>query len=119
MTTATTPSKDTVAERLADAHFDIESGIARIFRLIGPREEDPRDPVKLLEVNENTVATGIVPVGFGPHAAGGIVYPSIIVEITPEEFERLREGQLLLPDGWVLGREYLKQRVGDAPSNHI
>jgi len=109
VTTATgMPPKDVVAERLAKAHFDIESGISRIFRIVGPHETDSSEPIKLLEVNENTIASGIVPVHFGAHRSSGIVYPAIIVEITPDEFESMKRTELKLPDSWSLGQEYTR-----------
>ena len=42
------------------------------------------EPIKLLEVNENTVAAGVMPLYFGPAPASGIPYPSVIVEVTGE-----------------------------------
>jgi hypothetical protein len=80
----------------------------RIFRIVGPDESHPREPIKLLEVNRNTIASGIVPLHFGPHAATGVCYPTVIVEITPEEFLELQRKRLALPDHWSLGEEYLR-----------
>jgi AMMECR1 domain-containing protein len=102
------PSKDSAAAKLANSHFDIESGMLRIFRLIGPEESNPTEPIKLLEVNKNTIAVGIDPLYFGSHSGSGIFYPSVIVEITPDEFEQLMAGKLRLPDDWTMGQEYHK-----------
>ena len=41
-----------------------------------------------------------MPLGFGPAPAHGFHYPSIIVEVTPEEFDRIRSHELVLPSGW-------------------
>src|SRR4051794_22781654 len=100
-------SKDTVARRLAQAHFALEPGLRAVRRLIAasPLEEDPREPVKLLEANEHTTADGIVPVYFGAHPASGIHYPSVIIEVTPEEYDQIRHDEKLLPNGWKLGPE--------------
>jgi len=100
------PSKDAVAEKLARAHFAIEPEIEHVFRLVGPNEADPLEPIKLLEVNPNTVPEGIVPVEFGPDAEAGIPYSSDMVEITPTEFEQVQAGELQLPNGWKLDEEY-------------
>jgi hypothetical protein len=111
-------SKDDVARRLAKAHYAVEPGMREVYRLVASddQEGDPREPVKLLEVNDRTVAMGIVPVGFGAHAAGGIAYPSVILEITPEEFDRVRRGDLPLPHGWRIAERYdrpaAEQEVG-------
>lgn len=103
-------SKEAVAQRLAEAHYVIEPGIELIVRLVTSpeREADPSEPIKLLEVNHDTTADGIRPVFFGPHAASGIFYPSVIVEVTPEEFDQIRRDPASLPNGWRLDHEFAK-----------
>ena len=100
-------SKDGVAYRLARAHFLVEPGIERIFRVLSSatREADPGEPVKLLELNRQTTADGIRPIFFGPHTGSGIFYPSVIIEITPEEFDAIAGGALAMPDDWHIGPE--------------
>lgn len=103
---STLPDKDQNAKELAEAHYEIEPGMEQIFRIFDEAaDEDTVDePMKLLEVNRNTIAAGIIPLYFGPIPKRGIHYPSIIVEITPEEFESLgTEGDLQLPAGWTIG----------------
>lgn len=99
-------SKDAVAERIAQAHYTVEPAIELIVRLEGPadKENDPAEPVKLLEVNPDTFEAGIVPVYFGAHPQSGVFYPSMIVEVTPEEYSRIADRPELLPHGWRLGR---------------
>ena len=53
----------------------------------------------------NTVESGVMPLHFGPAPASGIPYSSIIVEVTPSEFEKIRTHELRLPDGWEIGEE--------------
>lgn len=100
-------SKEAVALRLAQAHYAVEPGIVRIVRLVASsrQEADPTEPVKLLEVNQDTTADGIRPIFFGSHPSSGIFYPSVIVEVTPEEFEDIRQDPTLLPNDWRLGDE--------------
>lgn len=97
--------KDDTARRLAEAHYAVEPGIAQIFRIQAPPEleADPDEPVKLLEINEDTVACGIMPLGFAADPAQRIDYPLILVELTPAEFEDVKSGRLALPEGWRLG----------------
>ena len=104
--------KDEVAKKLADAHFDIEPGITRIFKLQGQPEFEglPNTPIKLLEVNDDTPSSGIMPLHFGPVPGSGIPYPSVIVEVTPAEYEKIRVHELSLPDGWTIGEEYARER---------
>jgi hypothetical protein len=111
-------SKDAVAQRLAEAHYALDSGIELIVQLVASpeREADPTEPIKLLEVNQNTTASGIHPLFFGPHAASGIAYPSVIVEVTPDEYDQIRRGPRLLPNGWRLGHEYARPAAAIASS---
>jgi hypothetical protein len=89
---------------LARKHFENEPGMRAIFRLISKTESlDPVEPLKLLEVNENTVATGIVPIHFAPHPSLGLTYSCIIVEVTPHELEQIHTQALQLPHGWIVG----------------
>jgi len=59
----------------------------------------PTEPVKLLEVNARSIPTGIQGVYFGPDPSAGILFPSIVYEVTPGEFERIERGELPLPAG--------------------
>ena len=99
------PNKDEVAIELAKKHYDIEIGLNLIFRIRGSTESEalPGEPIKLLEVNDNTVALGILPIHFGPNPGAGITFPSVIVEVTPDEFDQLRTNRLQLPPGWQIG----------------
>lgn len=98
-------SRNAVARALAAKHFQLEEGISHIFRVHAEDETHVRsnEPIKLLEVNENTVAVGILPVHFG--ASSTIPYPSIIIEVTPVEFTKIVSRELELPQGWILGEE--------------
>lgn len=107
------PSKDSVAQQLADSHYAVEPDIDLILQLIAPddREADPAEPVKLLEVNQSTTSDGIRPVFFGPHPSSGIVFPSVIVEVTPSEYAQIRRQPSLLPNGWRIGREFPRPAI--------
>ena len=78
--------------------------MTQIFRIMGSAEAEvlPNEPIKLLEVNENTIPVGIMPLGFGPAPTYGIHYPSVIVEVTPDEYERIQSKELALPHGWTV-----------------
>jgi hypothetical protein len=102
--------KAAAAKVLAKRHYEIEPGLTRIIRCSGSAEVEmrPTEPLKFLEVNRDTVAAGIMPLGFGPAPASGIPFPSIIVEVTPEEFENIKNRDLLLPAGWETEEELPK-----------
>lgn len=89
---------------LARVHYEVEPGLRAIYRL---ESADPNDHrIKLLEVNEQTVPTGIVPVGFPAHPASGLHYPSVVIEVTPQEYEAIQRKQLNLPTGWEVRDAY-------------
>jgi hypothetical protein len=99
------PTKDEEAKELARKHYQVETGLTHVFRITGSAEVEvrPNEPIKLLEVNENTVPSGIMPIQFGPSPASGVNHPSIIVEVTPDEFQKIQNQQLELPHGWKIG----------------
>ena len=99
------PTKDEEARELARMHYQVETGMTQIFRITGSFDVEvrPTEPIKLLEVNTNTVASGIMPIQFGPSPASGLHYPSIILEVTPDEFQRIQNDELKLPNGWKVG----------------
>ena len=109
MSTITMPhSKEEYARELAQRHFAVEPGMKRIFRLLKPGEDeqDLHEPLKLLEVDEETVAAGVQPLGFGAHTAQGRSYPPVVViVVTPDEYEKLKRNELVLPNGWEIGHE--------------
>ena len=96
-----------VAKRLAGFHFKVERGLVKIFQLDTPAGEDDK-AIVLLEVNKNTISTGIMPLKFGAAPNRGIPFSSVIVEVTPEEFTEIRDSRLPLPYGWQLGKEIQK-----------
>jgi hypothetical protein len=103
------PDKNNVALSLAEAHRLDFPAIRRIVRVIGTDESSVHEPVKLLEVNQETSPSGIVPITLGPYPPK-YPYPSIIIEVTEEEYQRICSGDLELPDGWKHG-ETLYQAV--------
>ena len=96
------PDKDEDARRLAAIHYEVEPAMVSIFRLRAGEdvERRPTEPIKLLEVNEFTIPSGIMPLTFRPAPASGIHFPSIIVEVTPEEYEKIQTHELVLPSSW-------------------
>jgi hypothetical protein len=109
------PDLREVAERLAQVHYRVEPGIRGIYALTSGNPLDRT--IRLLEVNPDTIASGIVPVGFGAHPPSGIHFPSVIVEVTPREFEDVKSGVLPLPDGWRLGDSFARPTAGGTGHN--
>jgi hypothetical protein len=99
----TLADKSEIAELLAEAHCKFEPAINRIVRVIADEEGASNEPVKLLEVNPDTSPSGIVPIAFGPDPPQ-VPFPSVVIEVTEAEFEKIQSGTLLLPHGWRLDK---------------
>jgi hypothetical protein len=110
------PTKEEIARKLADVHYTVDHGITHIFRFKGTSEAEvsPAEPIKLLEVNENTVAAGVMPMRFDPLPSNGIPYPSVIIEVTPDEYQKIQANELKLPDGWTEAAPLPKECVNGA-----
>ena len=104
------PTKDDEANEMAQKHYQVETGLTHVIRITrgADAEINPQEPIKLLEVNENTVPSGIMPIQFAPAPAAGIHYPIVIVEVTPEEFHKIQTGELKLPHDWKIGEIILR-----------
>lgn len=87
---------------LALRRYEIETGLKTVFyyRGDGPVDDGDEEPIRLLEVNENTIPSGIMPIQFAPSPEIGIAFPTAIIEVTPEEFEKIERQELALPAGW-------------------
>lgn len=94
--------KDEIARMLAEAHRMEQTTITKIFRLLGPREAAENEPIKLLEVNPATSPSGIWPIAFTPDPPD-VPFGSVVVEVTPGEYEDIRANRLALPNGWTVG----------------
>ncbi len=100
-------SRDHAAKELAHKHYQLEPGITHVIRFSRQDEAElvHAEPIKLLEVNAHTVTSGIMPLRFGPEPESGLPYPTVIVEVTPEEFEKIKRSELKLPEGWEMEEE--------------
>jgi len=52
-----------------------------------------------------TTEAGIMPIAMTADPSRRVNYASVVIEITPEEFERLKSGELQLPQGWRVADE--------------
>jgi hypothetical protein len=74
------------------------------------KEDDPREPIKLLEVVEGTIERGVEPIAFSADPARGIEYPVEIVEISPREYMKIENKTVSFEEQvWTVGAELLPQ----------
>jgi hypothetical protein len=96
------------AKALAIAHLGVEEKLRKVFLLNSVNEASPDEPIKLLEVVEGTIERGIEPIAFTADPKHGIDYPSLIVEISPNEYQQILDKKLgfgAYP--WTLGDDLL------------
>lgn len=91
------PLKET-AEGLVHSHLEVEPNLRRVFFY---RDPDGRE-IRLMEVVDGSPsAEDVLAFRFAPDEARGVRYPVVIVELSPDEFDRLERGELTLPVGWT------------------
>jgi hypothetical protein len=86
-----------VAERLAAAHRERDPATTEIYVMEAP------DEVRLVEVSGSVTPTGareILPFRFNAQPDAGVDYPSLVVLLSPGEWEAVKRGKLELPSGW-------------------
>lgn len=91
-------SRESIAKDLVDHHTTTNTELTKVLwyaRDGGDREDDP---LKLLEVNPDTVPAGILPIYFGKSHDVGL--PVVIIEVTAEEYAMVEAGELSLPESW-------------------
>ena len=101
-----TETKLETAKKMAKAHYAVEPNLRQIFLLEPLNEQDPNEPIKLLEVVDGTFERGIEPIAFTPDPGRGIAYPSLIVEVSPREYKGIRSDKAKFEArGWRVGIE--------------
>jgi hypothetical protein len=110
-------TRDEEARELARKHYEIERGLTQIFRVMRSADDEcePAEPIKLLEVNAGTVPSGIMRMYFGPSTDLGYYYPSVVLQVTPEEFRGIQQDELKLPNGWKIAEFIPKPFTENAP----
>ena len=101
-------TKLATAKYLAKAHSKADPSLKQVYLLEPINEQDPTDPIKLLEVVKGTPERGVEPVGFAADPARGIEYPVWIVELSPKEYRGIQNRTLRFNDVvWTVGTELL------------
>jgi hypothetical protein len=83
------------AKRIAKAHARVDSDVKAIFLLEGKDEDKTTEPIKLLEVVEGTMESGVEPISFAPNPGRGVPFTSLIIEVSPREYESMKEEKLV------------------------
>ena len=100
------PTKEEVAEMLAQEQYDVDEDVQAVYRLLSDKEEDPETPVTLLIVSneyERSAPTIVLPLNFKAHPERRLFYPYSLAVVLPVEFERILSGGIALLPGYTLG----------------
>lgn len=90
--------KNRIAEEIADEYYQDDDGLIQIYRIRSlSMEDDPYEPVKILEVNLDAIPEGIAPIRFDSED-----FSYITMEVTVNEFQKLLNKELSLPNDWFL-----------------
>ena len=83
------------AKQLAEAHRSFDPNTTEILFFDSVRH----DMIRLLEISSDVPASGcLFPVTFEP--AEGMKYPSTIIVVAQEDFDKLKDSKISLPQGW-------------------
>jgi len=101
--------RDGLARWYAKRHLATDAGVEQIYYL--PANAPPRE-IRLLEVNRLISETADPePIDFGVDIGGADGHTLLVLDVTPAQWEAIREKPSLLPDGWVLdGAQELARR---------
>ncbi len=102
------------AEQIARRHIEVDSDVRRVLLLELPEheEDNPDEPIKLLEVVEGTPEVGYEPLGFARNPGVGVKYPMVILEISPREYKGIRGQEVEVGEAvWRITRELAVSRA--------
>lgn len=96
------PDKDRVARELVEWHYKVEPDLEVVYRVLADNEDDPSEPIKLLEITAAAVGTGrFQAFTFAP--TPDVPYPTSIAELTREQLtDLINKGEI--PPGWDIAK---------------
>jgi hypothetical protein len=89
-------SVQVAAKLLAGEHIAQDPGIRRVYW--APAEHE----IRLIEVSESIEdGRGVLPFRFTPDLPD-VPFPSVIIQLSPEDYRKLRANEIDVPDGFEL-----------------
>lgn len=87
-----------VVRDLAQAHLAVDDGTSLIFLMPDPTFAE----IRLLEVSSSAPTTReLFPFAFAARPDQGVPFPSVVLLVSPDEWDEIQEDRLNLPPGWV------------------
>jgi hypothetical protein len=94
--------RDALAQWYATQHLQTDPGIRAVYYL--PANSDERE-IRFVEVNELLAERNgdrLEPIDFGVDRGTELEHTLFILDVTPGQWERIRNSSLALPSGWSL-----------------
>lgn len=94
--------RDLKARWYAREHLKTDPGITAVYYL--PRNAGERE-IRLIEINQllgDRNDDALEPIDFGVDSGTDHAHTLLVLDVTPEQWERIRSTELNLPAGWTL-----------------
>lgn len=94
--------RDTLANWYANEHLKTDPGIRSVFYL--PANAPDRE-IRFIEVNDllgDRNDEALVPIDFGIDMGSETEHKLLVLDVTPQQWNRIQEESLPLPAGWSL-----------------
>lgn len=99
---ATQFDRDSMARWYAKRHLETDPGIVCVYYL--PRNAGERE-IRFIEIN-NLIGDrnddSLEPIDFGVDTGMDTAHKLFVLDVTPDQWERIRASRLRLPSGWSL-----------------
>jgi hypothetical protein len=97
-----------VAEKLIHEHFEDEPSLEQVIRI----NPELKKEIRLLEINSETFTTDMVQSFYFP-PSDEIPFPMFLAEGTPDEWQKVLQNEIHLPEEWTLEnyKVYLREPI--------
>jgi len=99
---ATQFSRDSMARWYAKEHLKTDPGIVAVYYL--PANADERE-IRFVEINQligDRNDDALEPIDFGVDTGMNTAHKLFVLDVTPDQWERIRSQELSLPRNWSL-----------------
>ncbi|MEX2173749.1 MAG: hypothetical protein WD872_05260 [Pirellulaceae bacterium] len=102
--------RDEMAGWYARQHLQTDPGVSEIYYL---PSDSPEREIRFVEVNEliaDRLDSALEPVDFGVDRDTQTEHTLLVLDVTPDQWDRIHKRELALPRGWSLSGavEYVK-----------
>ena len=94
--------RDSMARWYAQEHLKTDPGIVAVYFL--PANADERE-IRFVEINNligDRTDDVLEPIDFGIDAGTDHAHKLLVLDVTPNQWDRIQQRELQLPNGWLL-----------------